>query len=507
MLGCNSFERNKFGLKNNEMRSLFPKFPVLLILILLGSCFRIKSSDGGGQVKDIKPRNPDPKDIALPEGYKIEVVTTGLTFPTGVTFDETGTAYVIEAGYSYGEVWFTPKLLRVEKDGAKTVVFEGNSKNGPWNGVVFHDGYFYIAEGGELYGGRILKVSKGGIEDVLVEGLPSMGDHHTNAPVIKDGYVYFGQGTATNSGVVGKDNVDFGWLYRYPDFHDVPCKDVKVREINYVSPNPLTEDPKDKIATGGFQPFGEITNSGGELIQGRIPCSGAILRVPIAGGDVELAAWGLRNPYGLAADEDGKLYVVENGYDVRGSRPVWGTGDVLWEVKEGAWYGWPDYSAGLPLFGPIEFAPPGCDGIEKLLAEDPAGHEKEPVAVLAVHSSSDGMDIIKNESFGKKGNILIAQFGDMAPGVGKVWSPVGFKVVQVDPSTGVISDFAANAAKKNGPASWLENGGLERPVSVKLNPEGDELYIVDFGIMKMSHENGANPVIETGVIWKVTKTK
>jgi hypothetical protein len=40
----------------------------------------------------------------------------------------------------------------------------------------------------------------------LVEGLPSLGDHHTDGPVIgPDGFLYFGQGTATNS-VVGEDN-------------------------------------------------------------------------------------------------------------------------------------------------------------------------------------------------------------------------------------------------------------------------------------------------------------
>ena len=45
--------------------------------------------------------------------YRVEAVTTGLTFPTDVTFDDSGRAYVIEAGYSYGESWTTPRLLRI----------------------------------------------------------------------------------------------------------------------------------------------------------------------------------------------------------------------------------------------------------------------------------------------------------------------------------------------------------------------------------------------------------
>jgi glucose/arabinose dehydrogenase len=44
----------------------------------------------------------------------------------------------------------------------------------------------------------------------------------------------------------------------------------------------------------------------------------------------EVVAWGfLRNPFGLAFAPDGSLYVSENAFDDRGSRPVWGTADVL----------------------------------------------------------------------------------------------------------------------------------------------------------------------------------
>lgn len=46
-----------------------------------------------------------------------------------------------------------------------------------------------------------------GTKEDIISGLPSQGDHH-NIQVIfgRDGKMYFGQGTATNSGVVGLDN-------------------------------------------------------------------------------------------------------------------------------------------------------------------------------------------------------------------------------------------------------------------------------------------------------------
>lgn len=121
----------------------------------------------------------------------------------------------------------------------------------------------------------------------LVSNLPTMGDHHTNGPAIKDGYIYFGLGTATNSGVVGKDNADYGWLLRKNDFHDIPCQDVILTGMNYTSPNIFSDDPTEEIQTGAYVPFGTPTSSG-QIIKGRIPCSGSILRISLEGGDIEL---------------------------------------------------------------------------------------------------------------------------------------------------------------------------------------------------------------------------
>ena len=46
----------------------------------------------------------------------MEAVASGLTFPSIVTFDEAGKVYILEAGYSYGEVWTVPRLLRLEQN-------------------------------------------------------------------------------------------------------------------------------------------------------------------------------------------------------------------------------------------------------------------------------------------------------------------------------------------------------------------------------------------------------
>jgi glucose/arabinose dehydrogenase len=468
---------------------------------LLSACFPLLPNDGGGMVNFDPPRQLDSDDIALPEGYVIEAVASNLSFPSAVTFDDEGRIYVVEAGYSYGDVRLTPKLLRIESDGSKTVIAEG--ENPPWNGVTFHDGAFFVA-GGHFEPGRILRISMAGEKTVLVDGLPSLGDHFPSGPVAgPDGWLYFGQGTATNSGVVGKGNFSFGWPYRYPEFHDVPCEDIVLRGINHTTPNWLTEDPNDEAVTGAYVPFG-VSTEAGQIIPGKVPCSGAIMRVPIEGGQPELVAWGFRNVYGMDWGPDGNLYVTENQYDVRGSRPVFGTGDLLWKVTPGRWYGWPDFFAGMPMAEQEEWFGPPFKGQPTPLLERYPGSPPQPAALFAVHSSSNGMDFARSDSFGYRGEAFVAQFGDMAPGVGKVLEPVGFKVVRVNPETGVIQDFAANFGESNGPASYLNTGGLERPLDVEFDPAGESLYVADFGIMT-TKDGSIKPRPETGVLWRITR--
>src|SRR5436190_37325 len=130
-----------------------------------------------------------------------------------------------------------------------------------------HEGNFYVAEGGEMEGGRILKISPDGKVTVLVSGLPSFGDHHTDGPVVgPDGWLYFGQGTASNSGIVGEDNAKFGWLKRHPDFHDIPGEDIILTGQNFSTPDVAHGSPQ-KVLTGAFLPFG-TSSTPNQVIKG-----------------------------------------------------------------------------------------------------------------------------------------------------------------------------------------------------------------------------------------------
>ncbi len=464
------------------------------------ACFSWHGSRGGGQSEGAA-QPADSSGVALPSGYGIERVASGLTFPTGITFDGAGRLYVIEGGYSYGERFTRPRLLELQAGGTSREVAAGEEHDGPWTGVQHAGDAFYIAEGATVRGGRILRLSRDGQRTVLVADLPSRGDHHTNGPVVRDGWVYFGQGTATNAGVVGEDDAQFGWLKRAPGFHDVPCRDVTLAGVNFESNNPLA--PGTKVTTGAYLPLGTPSQPG-QVVKGERRCTGAILRVRTTGGEPELVAWGFRNPFGLVFDDDGQLYATDNGYDVRGSRGVFGAPDLLWRVSPGAWYGWPDYAGDRPISSQLFQAPDRP--VPPRLLRDPPGAPPRPVARLAVHSSSDGLDISRSEAFGFVGQVFIAQFGDQAPAVGKVWAPVGFKVVKVDPRSGEIADFAVNQGKDGGPASRLQRGGLERPLAVRFSPDGRALYLVDFGVLQMDEAGRSHAQPGTGAVWRIART-
>src|SRR5688572_30798944 len=137
----------------------------------LTGCYAFHGSDGGGMAAFEPPRRIDPKSISLPDGYEIEVVAHGLTFPCGIAFDESNRPYVVESGYCYGEVFTKPRVLRIEQD-RLDVVAEG-ADDGPWTGIV-HDGdSIFVAAGGVLRGGRILRISERGEISELIGGLPS----------------------------------------------------------------------------------------------------------------------------------------------------------------------------------------------------------------------------------------------------------------------------------------------------------------------------------------------
>ncbi|NRD76287.1 PQQ-dependent sugar dehydrogenase [Bacillus sp. BRMEA1] len=424
--------------------------------------------------------------IMLPTGYKIEVVEKDLTTPIGLTITDQNELLIADAGITSGK----GKVYRMTATGP-TLLADGF--NPPLTGITFYKGNVYVS-----HRGVITRVSLDGKKQDLITGLPSYGDHHNNRVVFgADGKMYFGQGTATNSGIVGEDN---HWLKRYPFFHDYPGAYVQVAGENFKTEDLLTDGAKDIARTGPYSPFG-VPVYPNEIIKPMVKASGSILRANVDGSGLELFAWGLRNPFGLKFDRYQNLFCTNHGMDVRGSRPVVESPDEFQWVRQGMWYGWPDYTGGLPVTNP-KFKPEGQSQLRFLLARHPMVPPK-PIAVFASHSASMGFDFNYHPSFGATNEAFIAEFGSEAPETtgGKLTPVVGHRVSRINPSTGKITVFAMN--ERGVPASESDGGGVERPIDIVFSKEG-ELYIVDFGYRKPPG-TGEGYIPQTGVVWKVTR--
>jgi hypothetical protein len=195
-------------------------------------------------------------------------------------------------------------------------------------------------------------------------------------------------------------------------FHDYPGASIRLTGQNFISKNVLSQAALDQAVTGAFSPFGVPTKPR-ERIKGIVKASGSILRANPDGSQLELVAWGLRNPFRIKFDRRNRLFAANHGMDERGIRPIANSPDEFHRIRPGVWYGWPDYTGGYPITLP-RFKPEGKPQPTFLLAEHPM-LPPHPVATFAPHSAIMGFDFNYDPAFGPVGQVFIAEFGSEAP--------------------------------------------------------------------------------------------
>src|ERR1043165_8192480 len=279
----------------------------------------------------------------------MDLVTDGFSFPTSLAFDDAGEMYVAESGLAFGGAPPGGRVWRVQSDKRRELLIE--NLRPAVNGLTFYRGRLYVSEGG--HPARISCFDLDGkLLSVVLDNLPGPGNYHTNMTVFgPDEKLYFSQGAMTNTGIIGLDAYELGWLRRLPHGHDLPGYDLVLNGVNVETRDPLNEEPIARTQTGAFAPFGVRTEPG-QRVAAQLPCTAAIMRCNVDGSGLELVAWGLRNAYGLGFLPDGRLLAVDQGADDRGSRPVGNVPDMLFEVRKGAWYGWPDFIGDVPITDP-----------------------------------------------------------------------------------------------------------------------------------------------------------
>jgi glucose/arabinose dehydrogenase len=187
------------------------------------------------------------------------------------------------------------------------------------------------------------------------------------------------------------------------------------------------------------------------------------MRCNLDGTGLELVAWGLRNPYGLGFSPDGRLLALDLGMNDRGSRPVGDAPSCLYAIEHGAWYGWPDFVAGVRVDDP-RHAPARGPRPRMLLdnhAELPP--PQRPLVTFPARTAAVKF------TWGRD-RLYVALFGDKRPFTAPPGPAAGRAVVRVDPRDGSIFPLVGSP--------------LQRPIDVAFFD--DTLYVLDFGEYELS---------------------
>jgi glucose/arabinose dehydrogenase len=533
------------------------------------------------------------EDIVVPKGYKVEVFAKGLNMPTDVAFvgnKDKFQVVVLESGtglpsrcnnntlvpgatkFSANNP-FTPDLLVFDQDGNKiagplgkpTATGGGFQPDGPAIGLAFERDF----NGGTLFGtdsnqgvrgapgaannsSRVLKISlPSGTVAPLITKLPT-GDHPTEQIVVKDGWLYWSQGSTTNSGVTGHDNG--GGINQ----HEIACQDITLSDSKFDSGDGHVQSGYS--AHNQFRPGARVHAFEGTQ---KGMCSGAILRAKISNpqNTVEPVAWGFRNPYGLRFSPSdhplkGQLLISENGEDERGSRPVNNAPDRVAVARQNAdgspeWHGWPDRFGFLdstqavfnPVGGPADDNPAAVVGrpVLPILAFPP----QQPMAPLALEPAdvaAVGLDFAPKSFVGgvvKKNAVLLSREGDFGfstkngePILGHDVELINF-TKQDNPNELQMSRFAFNCPQgrqghnpDGSPTCEVQSNqaftdmlrGINRPTTIKFGPDG-AAYLVDYGAVRDFGRSvpasrfvdpSTAPLVQipgTGTIWKISRVE
>jgi len=536
--------------------------------------------------------NPDQgQDIVVPPGYAVSVFAKDLNFPTAVAFrgnKNNFEVYVLESGHGLpsrcndeesavvGGVTsptnpFTPDILVFNQNGTlirgplakPSSSLPSLQPHGPAIDIAFENGF----HGGRLFAtdsnqalrtpgaanntSRIVTVDPiTGSVTPFITGLPT-GDHPAEQITFKGDWIYWSQGSTTNSGVVGNDNGGGA------NQQDIPCQDI------VLSSNVFFSTPT--VATSGYSPH-SVQRPGAHIpafdsATGPGICDGAILRAKVNSktpkSTIEPFSWGYRNPFGIRfAPNDhplkGGLLVTENGEDERGARPTNNAPDRLALAQQNPdgspdYHGWPDRFGFLdstqavfnPVGGPgddlcgppippnLPF--PAC--IPNVLARDvpvkpvlafPPQPITAPLALEPADVAVVGLDFVPNSFVTgpvRRGAALIAREGDFGFSTANGTPEAGHDVELVNFSGGDDGPlqlhqtrFAFNKTFEQAFVDGLR--GINRPVDLKFGPD-DCAYLVDYGAVRdfgrsdpaaMFVGAGNGPLVQipkTGTIWKI----
>ncbi len=561
------------------MRSRFDRFSWVTVSFALVLALPTLATAAGNPLcpgEDVFFNPGNGEDIVKPSGFTVSVFKSGLNFPTAIAFRGDARrfeVFVLESGHGLpsrcndetssvvgGELSatnpFTPDILVFDESGKQirgplakpTKSGVGLQPHGPAIDIAFEKGF----EGGRLFAtdsnqairapatnaqnnsSRIVTVNpETGQVTPFIAGLPT-GDHPAEQITFKDGWIYWSQGSTTNSGAVGRDNGNGA------NQHDIPCQDITLSGHLF--------DSGGGVTTSGYSDFGthRTTVKAFDGATGKGICDGSILRAKVNARDpkstIEPFSWGYRNPYGIRFAPDdhalkGGLFVTENGEDERGARPTNNAPDRLQlaqQNRDGSpdFHGWPDRFGFLDstqaVFNPV--GGPGDDNAAAVVGR-PVQHvlafPPQPVTAPLALEPADvaivGLDFVPNSFVHgpvKRGAALAGREGDFGFSKGNGIPEEGHDVQLInfsrpgEPLQLQLQRFAYNNTFEQAFVGGIR--GINRPVDLKFGPD-DCAYLVDYGAVRDFGQSdpasrfkvdGDGPLLQipgTGVIWKICR--
>ncbi|WP_338847143.1 hypothetical protein V8J88_00315 [Massilia sp. W12] len=405
-----------------------------------------------------------------------------LHFPSSLAFVRegrmAGCLFIAESGLPFDGAPKGGVVSCITPGGAREIVLRNLRE--PVNGLLWHQDSLIISEGGRP--GRISRLfPDSGKLQVLQDNLPGHGNYQTNMAVAgPDGKLYFSQGALTNSGMIGHDSLQMAWLREIEHAADIPGMEIVLRDVVRQA-----RDNQGRVwESGAFSRLGE-RHAPGARLAAQLPCTSSVMRMNLDGSELELVAWGLRNAYGLLFLPDGRLLATDQGADVRGVRPVYGCPDFLYEVKAGAWYGFPDFYGGKPISA---YAAPDGTQQEFLLANHAElPPPQTPLTAFEINACAVKMAQIP-AGLPYAGDLLVAQFGDERPWTAPGAGQAGRNLVRVS-----LHDWQVHS---------LPDLGLQRPLDLAFGPDG-LLYVVDFGEFEFRPDFSFAARAGSGAVWRI----
>jgi glucose/arabinose dehydrogenase len=162
--------------------------------------------------------------------------------------------------------------------------------------------------------------------------------------------------------------------------------------------------------------------------------------------------------------------------------------DLLFEVKLGAWYGYPDFVGGDPITDERYRPTRGPAPMFVLANHDELPPPERPLLRFPAHAAAVKFDVaLAGGAFG--GQIFVALFGDEAPMTAPEGPQVGRAVGRIDPA-----DWSLH---------HVVGAPLARPIDLRFEPGGAALRILDFGSFEMTAERGVAAVAGSGKVWRL----